>query len=403
MESTDGMKIAFPRHFYSLDALRGVAALAVVFWHWQHFSYQGTQVTQFNQERAPLYGIFKPLYTDGWRAVELFFCLSGFIFFWLYSERISRGESSLREFAVLRLSRLYPLHLLTLLLVAAGQHFMLWRYGSFFVYPYNDLYHFGLQAAFASNWGLERGDSFNGPIWSVSVEILLYAAFFVVCVFNLRQWWHLGIFICGGYLVMRLANPDVGRGLFAFFIGGLSFQSFSYIWRRCPSRIALQCLGAFTSLMWIFIPLNNHHSIIYRVYRHFLWNEGLNVYGRDLAGFVLLKVSHFSFETVLFPLTIVTLALWEARRGTLCKRLGVLGHLSYSSYLLHFPLQLMFAAVAFAFAAQRTLFCAPRTLLLFFVILIPLSLCSYHFLERPCQSLLRAWLLRGSVNHTRRV
>lgn len=23
--------------FYSLDALRGIAALTVIFWHWQHF------------------------------------------------------------------------------------------------------------------------------------------------------------------------------------------------------------------------------------------------------------------------------------------------------------------------------------------------------------------------------
>src|SRR5262249_54324308 len=49
MESTEDKTAALPRHFYSLDALRGVAALVVVFWHWQHFFVSGTEWKDFDR------------------------------------------------------------------------------------------------------------------------------------------------------------------------------------------------------------------------------------------------------------------------------------------------------------------------------------------------------------------
>jgi peptidoglycan/LPS O-acetylase OafA/YrhL len=68
------MKSAIER-FHSLDLLRGVAALSVVFWHWQHFFYSGTG-RNYPLERMPLVDVFFLLYAKGWLAVELFFSLS---------------------------------------------------------------------------------------------------------------------------------------------------------------------------------------------------------------------------------------------------------------------------------------------------------------------------------------
>ena len=42
----------------------------------------------------------------------------------------------------------------------------------------NDLKHFLLNLAFASYWGFQDGQSFNGPSWSISAEILVYVLFF---------------------------------------------------------------------------------------------------------------------------------------------------------------------------------------------------------------------------------
>jgi hypothetical protein len=167
--------------FYSLDALRGVAALCVVFWHWQHFFYAGTKPGHVDLARLPFERWFHLAYVRGELAVDLFFCLSGFIFYWLYADRVSRRTITGGHFAWLRFSRLYPLHLATLALVAVGQRWMMKTQGCYFVYDQNDKLHFAYNLFLVSGWGVERGFSFNGPIWSVSVEVFLYGLFFAAC------------------------------------------------------------------------------------------------------------------------------------------------------------------------------------------------------------------------------
>src|ERR1700675_2139648 len=99
------------RRLHSLDSLRGLAALSVVFWHWQHFyALTGRWQPGWQRSSEPLYEFFRPLYDEGWAAVDLFFPLSGFIFFWLYGESIRERRIVASEFALLRFSRLWPLH-----------------------------------------------------------------------------------------------------------------------------------------------------------------------------------------------------------------------------------------------------------------------------------------------------
>ncbi|WP_217537852.1 acyltransferase family protein, partial [Stenotrophomonas sp. GbtcB23] len=102
-----------PARFHSLDVIRGVAALVVVVWHWQHFLLGGTGELAFRQTDQPFYAQLSMFYHWGWLAVDFFFSLSGFVFFWLYGEAVAtRGVDGWRFF-VARFSRLYPLHLVT--------------------------------------------------------------------------------------------------------------------------------------------------------------------------------------------------------------------------------------------------------------------------------------------------
>lgn len=72
------------------------------------------------------------------------------------------------------------MHFLTLVIVAVLQAVSVARFGASQIYDNNNVYHFVLQLFFASEWGLQAGHSFNAPIWSVSVEILVYAGFWLV-------------------------------------------------------------------------------------------------------------------------------------------------------------------------------------------------------------------------------
>ncbi|MFV0378306.1 MAG: acyltransferase family protein [Mangrovibacterium sp.] len=80
------------QHFYLLDGLRGVAALAVVIFHFMEWVY-------------PDHG--ENFIGHGFLAVDFFFCLSGFVIAYAYDQRLPK--IGLKEFAKSRLIRLHPL------------------------------------------------------------------------------------------------------------------------------------------------------------------------------------------------------------------------------------------------------------------------------------------------------
>jgi len=83
------------QHFEILDGLRGIAALAIVLFHFMEVAY-----TDFS----------KNLIGHGFLAVDFFFCLSGFVIAYAYDDRI--GKMGVIEFFKSRLIRLHPLIIL---------------------------------------------------------------------------------------------------------------------------------------------------------------------------------------------------------------------------------------------------------------------------------------------------
>lgn len=206
----------------------------VVLWHCQQFFLPlNKQGVSFSIEQQPMFEILYVFYEKGYEAVNLFFSLSGFIFFWLYSERIAEKSLAPGNLRFLRLSRLYPLHFATHLFVAEGQFANTRITKTYFVYPFNDTYDFFLNLFFASAWGFEKGYSFNAPVWSVSVEVLLYAIFFVFCrIFNLNFIALLFVIFVGHLLhslsdAYGLNDVDViAGGVRKFFVGGFVFMAY---------------------------------------------------------------------------------------------------------------------------------------------------------------------------------
>jgi peptidoglycan/LPS O-acetylase OafA/YrhL len=91
------------KHFEVLDGLRGVAAIAVVIFHFMEFI-------------APDYA--HSFIGHGFLAVDFFFCLSGFVIAYAYDDRI--GSLGLPEFFRSRLIRLHPLVVLGTFLGVLG-------------------------------------------------------------------------------------------------------------------------------------------------------------------------------------------------------------------------------------------------------------------------------------------
>ncbi|MCU1750495.1 acyltransferase family protein [Pseudomonas sp. 6D_7.1_Bac1] len=350
-------RLRLPERLYALDALRGVAALAVVFWHWQHFFFQGAVPGPLQVEQQPFYNQFALFYRYGGDAVALFFSLSGFIFFWLFSRAVASRELGGGQFFWERFSRLYPLHLATFGLVAVFQ----WVYsrytGNSFVYPFNDAYHALLNLFLAPAWGFEKGWSFNGPAWSISVEVLLYAAFFLLFRYSRYPLVLSAVLIAiAGYVF-----PDqykITLGVLSFFCGGLAYRALTWLLEKLPIRVVGAALVMGCGAAW--------------------W-----AYDPAVAHPLLLKFA------LLFPLTIMAVAACHQVLEPVARRLAWLGDISYASYLLHFPLQICAALLADKFFPGRSVFYQPWTLLLFFAVLMTASLVCHRWFERPMQRWLR--------------
>ena len=236
----------------------------------------------------------------------------------------------------------------------------------------NDTYHFFLNLFFASSWGIEKGLSFNGPAWSVSVEILLYAMFFAFCrTFN-RSVPALISAVIFRYFVFKF-NATVGSGVMFFFIGGLVFIAYEkLITARDTWKISIWLPWA-TTIAWLVAISATHPAY------DLAFNE---------APWLIHKIIKHTIYA-LFPMTIMSLALIETKRGSLGKRFSLIGDISYSSYLIHFPLILATVLITAEQAIDQELFYSPWFMALFFIVLIALSSASHRYFEVPMQRYLR--------------
>lgn len=356
-------RLADTNKLLGLELLRFVCALAVLVWHYQHFAYLGSTLpSSFATASQPLYPVLAPLYQRGYYGVDIFWCISGFIFFWRYRDAIANRLVSGKKFFVLRFSRLYPLHIATLLLVALLQPIYSRANGSFFVYPYNDLPHFGLQLFMASNWGLEKGASFNGPIWSISLEVLVYGVFYLLLAYLGRSWL-VSVAVIGICALLRMLNVNYAilDCLEFYYAGGLA----AIVYRSIASR---ERRAVATYAAWCVIAAVPIFAAVFAPARH----TGLT----------------FPILVAYTPILLFCLCA-DFKAPPLVRRcIEAAGNMTYSSYLLHFPLQL---TLVLAFAAcnipvpfhSTGFFCA------FIGVTLLASYFTYEHFERPAQRLLR--------------
>lgn len=365
----------WPKRLFALDVSRGFAALAVVLWHWKHFAYKGNILSpDFIQVSQPLYGLLRLFYENGAAGVEYFFLLSGFIFFWLYREPIQNRAVSPGTFIVQRFSRLYPLHFVTLLTVALLQLLYVSRENVSFVYPFNDAYHFLLNLGLASKWGIERGWSFNAPVWAVSIEVLLYLIFFLAAFFRQGGWLFSLSVAIASFVLFHLVHHAVFQGLSLFFIGGVVFRLTYIISNR--ARFLKAPVYMLAVIAWSCVIADSYL---------------LDISSMILSFGVVGKIFLMGFcNYILFPLTVCSLALLEIDKGELMKPLSWVGDIAYSLYLLHFPLQLSFGLAVSYGIINSDFYINPFYLGLYLVMLVPLSYLVFLNFERPMQKMIRS-------------
>ena len=150
----------------------------------------------------------------------------------------------------------------------------------------------------------------------------------------------------------------IGYGGYCFFIGGLSFLIVDK--SKISNKIKITSLMLIIFLSIIFLIILNTSTIIEKI--------------------ILL--------TILFPSIINLLNLLNNRYLQLGKRISVLGDISYSIYLIHYPFILTILFLLNVLELKMD-FNMPIIFLIYITITVLISFYSYKFIEIPLKRILR--------------
>lgn len=361
-----------PQKMIGIEFLRFFSAISVLIFHYKNFTYQGLSRFELDETTFPFHRVLWPFYKYGDYGVQVFWCISGFIFFWKYKDAISDGLISGQKFLILRFSRLYPLHVLTLVYVALLQSLYINTNGEYFACKDNDLFHFVLHLFLASNWRGAWGLTFNAPIWSVSVEVLIYALFFVLLRLGFKSIL-INLFVVVACNVLRHQGVDnrVLSCVAFFYAGGLASSLLEYSARKADAQ---WFLSVCVQVLVILLPL------AYFVF-YFRGEHG--------NGELL-------FLNIWIPVLIVYLvSVASGLAPRVANALEVAGNMTYSSYLLHFPLQLT-VALYFVKQNRHAPVSSPVLFMSYLIVTLLAAAVVYEYFEMPAQDWLRGRLMRKS-------
>lgn len=367
-------------HLPALTGLRFFAALWVVLYHSTRYN-----LDVLAEHHPALLELVQPVALQGFRGVDLFFMLSGFVLALNYLDQMGPRLtwSSTARFLWLRLARIWPLYVAVLLLAGAliALRARLWDSA-----PSGKLepVAFLEQLFMVQLWHRSdtAGSSWSGPAWSLSAEWLAYLLFplLVLAVLRLQRRLRVrALFVAslaamGPLMVAGLLNRGFGveyawllRILCEFVAGMLLCAAISRLrltarQRRTAGVLAIALLVALVG--WYYVAFHAGHQ----------WWSGFAILAfLPLIGF--LAVGHGPLTSLLATRALV---------------LG--GGLSYGLYLLHSPMLYLFRdATRYSRLHLDPL---PRYYaeLCWIPVIVLLAWATFRFLEEPARRTLRGML-----------
>lgn len=230
------------QRFTTLDSFRGVFALLVVF---HHLHVVGAFIELPFFRRAEI-------------LLNFFFVLSGFVLAHSYGLKAPFG---FKRFVISRIFRLYPLHVVMLLvfILFEGVRWAAYKKG----FTLNNVPFTGLfdpseilpNLLLVQAWTtLTETMSFNYPSWSISIEFYIYLLFGALCLLSLKS--RFVMFACVAIVVFTMIftehEPLVWRammGLSCFFAGNITYLAYLLIrdrfvpvrWLMTVLEVGLTC------------------------------------------------------------------------------------------------------------------------------------------------------------------
>ena len=304
------------KRILSLDGLRGVFCLLIVFEHYSPI-YLPKLIYDF------------PVIRSSYIVVDFFFVLSGYILALKYWNSIS-DLKTLKSFYLKRLFRLYPLVLITSSFLLLIEIFTYYKLKGFKNDPIS-LYEISLRylndVLLVNSSNILGAHSMNIPSWSISAEFFCYLIFGIFLVYfkNLKQF--LNVLLLS-FIVLALtqeyAFPTFSfgfiRGIISFLVGVILFKS---------------------NILKNFKIKNNHQVIIIIIF-------GLSLYLLTLKTYLITKtLSIFLPFFFAFTIHIILNGKGILTRFLTNPFITKIGDLSFSIYLNHFVVVLIIPRLIF--------------------------------------------------------
>ena len=216
--------------------------------------------------------------------VSFFYILSGFVLAYTYQNRILDGTKSIREFYIQRIARIYPLHIVTLLLVIplTNEFFNVENLLGWLVKFFSQV---TLTQSFVPIKSVYF--SYNGASWSLSNAMFFYLAFPFLILFHQKikqsklALWIGAIVVIGLPLTMLTINSDLNHWLFYinpffrtidFFIGIILYNLYFTI-KRSTKASVLNCTLLEISSIVLFVVFLYFHKNVTEVikYSYYTW------------------------------------------------------------------------------------------------------------------------------------
>lgn len=339
---------------HALTAVRGLAAWWVVLFHFDSYLLPYLPSWGFN------------FISRGYLAVDLFFCLSGFVIYFNYGNLGIANSREISVFYLKRFAKVYPLHIFTIgLYVLLLGALLLSHHGI----PQD---RFSGQSLLANlflvqDWGFATEFTWNVPSWSISAEFAAYLLFPVVVVL---------VRAARGRLLASLFGIALLIGLLNLFYASVDFQigkaisSFGVV--RCVTQFAI---GAILARLYL------ANAFTGRLARPCLF----------AAAALFFCLGLWRLESVLIPLAWAALVMATARgpldRGFLNWRWVVfIGDVSYATYMVHYFVRDIFKLGLVHEGQVTPLSYVLLSLAVIFIVSVPL----YLLVERPAQRYLTA-------------
>jgi len=331
----------------SLTALRGVAAWWIVLFHFDSYL----------QPYIPSWFFY--LISKGYLAVDLFFCLSGFVIFFNYGNLNFAAAREVGVFYLKRFAKIYPLHLLTICLymLLVGLLMMTHRSIADERFSVSSLL---FNLFLVQDWATTRELTWNIPSWSISAEFAAYLLFPAVAIMVRGT---------GGRLLPSLTMILVLLCFLNFFYVSVDFQ----IGKEISTLGVVRCLAQF-SIGAVLARLYQAWPQPHLLLRPFLLALAVVLFAAGLQ----------RFESVMIPLALAALVFVVAhgKPGWLNHGwLVFIGEISYSTYMIHYIVRDIFKLSMVHADQTPPLSIVVAALLCVFAASVPL----YYLVERPAQ------------------